>query len=64
MFVELDREEAQRHLDEMKGTLGSVSNPNLQANYAPYSDENFVKSLCTPPLNNQEPLSGFASSLM
>lgn len=37
MFVELGREEAQRHLDEMKGTLGSVSNPNLQANYAPYS---------------------------
>ncbi|XP_006467899.2 uncharacterized protein LOC102628781 isoform X3 [Citrus sinensis] len=57
MFVELDREEAQRHLDEMKGTLGSVSNPNLQTNYAPYSHENFVKSLCTPPLNNQEPLS-------
>lgn len=35
MFVELDREEAQRHLDEMKGTLGSVSNPNLQAHLIP-----------------------------
>lgn len=53
----LIREEAQRHLDEMKGALGSVSTPNLQANYSPYTHENFLRSLCTPPLNNQEPLS-------
>lgn len=53
----LIREVAQRHLDEMKGALGSVSTPNLQANYSPYTHENFLRSLCTPPLNNQEPLS-------
>ncbi|KAJ4703369.1 heterogeneous nuclear ribonucleoprotein U-like protein 1 [Melia azedarach] len=37
MFVELDRGEAQRHLDELKRALGSASNPNIQSNYSPYS---------------------------
>ncbi|KAL5774597.1 hypothetical protein ACOSP7_012154 [Xanthoceras sorbifolium] len=56
MFVELDREEAQRHLDEMKHALGSASNSNLQTNYSPYSHESFVESFARPSLKNQRAL--------
>lgn len=56
MFVELDRGEAQRHLDELKRALGSASNPNIQSNYSPYSGKNSVESFARPSLKNKEPL--------
>ncbi|KAK0579146.1 hypothetical protein LWI29_021775 [Acer saccharum] len=56
MFVELDRGEARRHLDEMKRALGSASSSNLQANYSPYSQSS-VESSTKHSLKNQGAIS-------
>ncbi|XP_038972370.1 heterogeneous nuclear ribonucleoprotein U-like protein 1 isoform X2 [Phoenix dactylifera] len=47
IFTELGGEEAQRHLDEMKRSLGSP-NLNQKRDFSPYSRESSVQSFSTP----------------
>lgn len=58
IFVELDRGEAQRHLDEMKRALGSASNSNILTNQSSSFHETSVHSSTRPSLEYRGSLLG------
>ncbi|XP_020692795.2 heterogeneous nuclear ribonucleoprotein U-like protein 1 isoform X1 [Dendrobium catenatum] len=59
IFPELGREEAQRHLDEMKRALPPSSNTNIKHELSPFSRERHAQSFPRPLVANKEPITDF-----